>query len=44
MKVLVAIKRVVDYNVKVRAKADGTDVDLNNVKMAWPSIRSVKSP
>jgi hypothetical protein len=34
MKVLVAIKRVVDYNVKVRAKADGTDVDLNNVKMA----------
>ena len=34
MKVLVAIKRVVDYNVKVRAKADGSDVDLNNVKMA----------
>jgi len=34
MKVLVAIKRVVDYNVKVRAKADGTDADLNNVKMA----------
>ena len=34
MKALVAIKRVVDYNVKVRAKADGTDVDLNNVKMA----------
>ena len=34
MKVLVAIKRVVDYNVKVRAKADGTDVDLNNVKMS----------
>lgn len=34
MKVLVAVKRVVDYNVKVRAKADGTDVDLNNVKMA----------
>jgi electron transfer flavoprotein beta subunit len=34
MKVLVAIKRVVDYNVKVRAKADGTDVDLNDVKMA----------
>ena len=34
MKVLVADKRVVDYNVKVRAKADGSDVDLNNVKMA----------
>ncbi|MCB1703391.1 MAG: electron transfer flavoprotein subunit beta/FixA family protein [Halioglobus sp.] len=34
MKVLVAVKRVVDYNVKVRAKADGTDVDLNNVKMS----------
>lgn len=34
MKVLVAVKRVVDYNVKVRARADGSDVDLNNVKMA----------
>ena len=34
MKVLVAVKRVVDYNVKVRARADGTDVDLNNVKMS----------
>jgi len=34
MKVLVAVKRVVDYNVKVRAKTDGSDVDLNNVKMA----------
>ncbi len=34
MKVLVAVKRVVDYNVKVRPKSDGTDVDLNNVKMA----------
>jgi electron transfer flavoprotein beta subunit len=34
MKILVAVKRVVDYNVKVRAKADGSDVDLNNVKMA----------
>ncbi|MFV0477508.1 MAG: electron transfer flavoprotein subunit beta/FixA family protein [Parahaliea sp.] len=34
MKVLVAVKRVVDFNVKVRAKADGSDVDLNNVKMA----------
>ena len=34
MKVLVAIKRVVDYNVKVRVKADQTGVDLANVKMA----------
>lgn len=34
MKVLVAVKRVVDYNVKVRVKPDNTDVDLNNVKMA----------
>ena len=34
MKVLVPIKRVVDYNVKVRAKSDETGVDLVNVKMA----------
>lgn len=34
MKVLVAIKRVADANVKVRPKADGTGVDLTNVKMA----------
>lgn len=34
MKVLVAVKRVVDYNVKVRPKSDGTGVDLANVKMA----------
>ena len=34
MKVLVAIKRVVDYNVKVRVKPDQTSVDLANVKMA----------
>lgn len=34
MKVLVAVKRVVDYNVKVRVKADNTDVDLTNVKMS----------
>ncbi|MBL0665972.1 electron transfer flavoprotein subunit beta/FixA family protein [Aeromonas jandaei] len=33
MKLLVAIKRVVDYNVKIRAGADGSDVDLANVKM-----------
>ncbi|MBV13376.1 MAG: electron transfer flavoprotein subunit beta [Flavobacteriaceae bacterium] len=34
MKVLVPIKRVVDYNVKVRPKSDESGVDLNNVKMA----------
>lgn len=34
MKVLVAVKRVVDYNVKVRAKADGSGADLANVKMS----------
>lgn len=34
MKILVAVKRVIDYNVKVRVKADQSDVDLNNVKMA----------
>ncbi|GAA3919889.1 electron transfer flavoprotein subunit beta/FixA family protein [Litoribacillus peritrichatus] len=34
MKVLVAVKRVIDYNVKVRVKPDNTDVDLANVKMA----------
>jgi len=34
MKVLVPVKRVVDYNVKVRCKADGTDVDIANVKMS----------
>jgi electron transfer flavoprotein beta subunit len=34
MKILVPIKRVVDYNVKVRPNSDGSDVDLNNVKMS----------
>ncbi len=34
MKILVAVKRVVDYNVKVRPKSDGSDVDLANVKMS----------
>jgi len=33
MKILVPVKRVVDYNVKVRVKADNSDVDLANVKM-----------
>ncbi len=34
MKILVAVKRVVDYNVKVRPKSDGSGADLNNVKMS----------
>jgi len=34
MKALVAVKRVVDYNVKVRVKSDGTGVDIANVKMS----------
>ena len=34
MKVLVPIKRVVDYNVKIRVKSDGSGVDLANVKMS----------
>src|ERR1700752_5428558 len=34
MKVLVPVKRVVDYNVKVRVKSDGAGVDIANVKMS----------
>ena len=34
MKVLVPVKRVIDYNVKVRVKADNSGVELANVKMA----------
>lgn len=34
MKILVAIKRVVDHNIKIRVKADGSDVDLMHVKMS----------
>jgi electron transfer flavoprotein beta subunit len=46
MKALVAVKRVVDYNVKVRVKADKTGVELANVKMAisCPFTRSAKLP
>ena len=53
MKILVGIKRVVDANVKVRAKSDGTGVDLTNAKMAmnpfcdlrlfWISVFPAKS-
>ena len=34
MKVLVPIKRVVDYNVKIRVKSDNSGVELSNVKMS----------
>ena len=34
MKVLVPVKRVIDYNVKAKVKADGSGVDLANVKMS----------
>src|SRR5688572_26111399 len=34
MKILVPVKRVVDFNVKVRVKSDGTGIDLANVKMS----------
>ncbi|MCG6659113.1 electron transfer flavoprotein subunit beta/FixA family protein [Halomonas campisalis] len=34
MKIVVAVKRVIDYNVKIRVKPDNSDVDLTNVKMA----------
>ena len=34
MKVLVSVKRVVDYNVKVRLKSDGSGADIANVKMS----------
>ena len=34
MKVLVPVKRVIDYNVKVRVKSDGTGVETTNVKMS----------
>src|SRR5688572_12664019 len=34
MKILVPVKRVVDYNVKIRVKSDGSGVELTNVKMS----------
>ena len=34
MKILVPVKRVIDYNVKVRVKTDGSGVDLSNIKMS----------
>ena len=34
MKILVPVKRVMDYNVKARVKSDGSEIDLANVKMS----------
>ena len=41
MKVLVPVKRVVDYNVKVRVKSDGSGVDIANVKMSMNSFDEI---
>jgi electron transfer flavoprotein beta subunit len=41
MKVLVPVKRVVDYNVKVRVKLDGSGVDIANVKMSMNSFDEI---
>lgn len=38
MKILVAVKRVVDYNIKVRIKPDGSNVDIDGVKMGINSF------
>src|SRR3712207_2887252 len=41
MKLLVPVKRVIDYNVKPRGKADGTGVDLANVKMSMNPVDEI---
>lgn len=41
MKVLVPVKRVIDYNVEVRVKADGSSVDLANVKMSMNTFDEI---
>ena len=41
MKILVPVKRVIDYNVKVRVKADGSGVDLANVKNLHKNVGKV---
>jgi len=42
LKILVPVKRVIDYNVKVRVKADGTGVDLANVKMSMNPFDEIR--
>ena len=44
MKILVLIKRVVDYNVRVRVKPDGSNVDLDGVKMSINPFDENASP
>ena len=44
MKVLVAVKRVVDYNVKIRVKSDNSGVELANVKMSMKFEPGMGSP
>ena len=41
MKILVPVKRVVDYNIKIRIKADGSGVELANVKMSMNSFDEI---
>ncbi len=41
MKILVPVKRVVDYNVKVRVQSDGSGVDIANVKMSMNVLCTV---
>jgi electron transfer flavoprotein beta subunit len=41
MKILVPVKRVVDYNIKIRIKADGSGVELANVKHSIPNLTDV---
>ena len=43
MKILVPVKRVVDYNVKVRVKADNSAVDISNVKMSMNPVDEIAS-
>ena len=44
MKILVTVKRVIDYNVQVRVKADGTGVEKENVKMSTVSYTHLTLP
>ena len=43
MKILVPVKRVVDYNVKVRCKSDGSGVDIANVQNVHEPLRRNRS-
>jgi electron transfer flavoprotein beta subunit len=43
MKVLVTVKRVIDYNVQIRVKADGSGVETDNVKMSMTRLTVTKT-